>query len=139
MKTHYYVEFILFNEKTEFHDDSITNALNVVPSKVHHKGDPINRYRSYVDNIWMYSTPEEEGYNLNTHFSKMLDLFGKQVNVIRHLELTFNLIAKISVVLVIEDGEAPANTLPCEFMKFASEIGAVVEFDIYANPYTESL
>ena len=121
------------------HPDRITEIMKIEPSGKTIKGERyINQSgveRYYIENRWKYSTKYEETEDISIQLNKILPILIKKKEELMLISQHSDTLLLFMFVLKINAGITPAIYLTKEFIKFAGEINAQIEFDIYANPY----
>ncbi len=133
-------EFILYSSERDFEPGRITKILGIAPTKTHRMGENIvltvaekphvipARYR---DTGWMYSTGYIEADRLSAAAEEILNIFGGRVEEIRRACSEYSLRCEIMFAVCKSGGEHyPGMLLGSEFVRFAGDIGAGLNFDI---------
>lgn len=133
-------EFLILSD--DFLPDDITEKLSIEPSFKWKVGEKINsekHNRVYKSSGWEISTGYEESLDINEQLNKILYKIHSCHEVLAQLCLVENIECRFCIVVKIENGQTPAMILSRELIKFASEINAEIEFDLYVNPYLEEM
>lgn len=125
--------FSLFGD--HFNPDEVTSKLNINPTRTAIKGDAINELHSRKETSWTLSTEYEESLDINDQLKIVVNLLKDKVDALISLQMNHKLNSKFFIVVVIEDGQAPALYFDSDFIKFAGLINAEIDIDLYANPY----
>lgn len=132
------VEFIILGNG--FSPDDISDKLSIEPSLKWKRGDKINpekHERIYKCSGWEISTEYEESFDINEQLDKILKKIENYGGVLAKLCEKDGIESRFCIVIKIEKGQTPAMVLSRKLIEFAYAINAEIEFDVYANPYSE--
>lgn len=142
-KTNAMVYFTIFGE--DFPIDTVSDLLKLKPTLSYKRGEEIIRqpnphvtftgtmYRK--NTAWNIGTEFEETIDLEVQINKVINQMKSNEEIIKEICRTYNLKCHFMIVLKINEGNTPAVTINHEFIRLANNIGAEIEFDLYANPY----
>ncbi|MEE3952742.1 DUF4279 domain-containing protein [Peribacillus frigoritolerans] len=68
----------------------------------------------------------------------LIPLKNKTV-IINQLKVDYKLECKISIVIIMENGDTPGLYLDNEQIEFANSVKAEFDIDLYANPYEDDI
>jgi len=129
-KTNIMCEFRIVGD--EFEPETITEKLQLMPSKTWRKGDKIRqgeRLRDYSS--WGLCTEYEETYSVNDQINKILEIFKPKMGELLYLKESLKLDYKIEVVINIESNETPAIYLDKDIIQFCNSADVSLDFDLY--------
>jgi hypothetical protein len=111
----------------------ITQRLSIQPVKTWRKGEalPRNTDISRDFSCWLISTDYEESIDINNQLRKILDLILVKRDELITMRDELKVDYLFEVVIKIENNMKPAMHLDKELIKFASEIEAEFDFDLY--------
>lgn len=144
-KSQVMVCFSLYGD--EFPPDNITGTLGIEPTRTYKKGDVIERphnpniistkslYRK--ETAWELSTGYQESWDVKEQLNLILGPLKNKASIINQLKVDYKLECKLTIVIIMENGETPALYLEHEQIEFANSIKAEFDFDLYANPYKD--
>jgi len=135
-KTQVMVFFSLFGD--DFSIDDVTEKLGVTPTEAYKKGDLIPsrstiRYRK--ETCWNLGTGYQESLDVNNQLQQIIDKLQNKALIINEIKEAHTLECKFSIVVTLEEGYTPALYLDKDIIKFAANIEAEFDVDLYANPY----
>ncbi|MGF6949787.1 putative DNA-binding protein YlxM (UPF0122 family) [Neobacillus sp. B4I6] len=135
-KTQVMVYFSLYGD--EFSIDEVTEKLEVTPTKTYKKGDLIpNRstvcYRK--ETSWDLGTGYQVSLDVNNQLQQIIDKLQNKSSIINEIKEAYSVECKFFIVVIIQEGNAPALYLDKDIIKFAASIEAEFDVDLYANPY----
>lgn len=134
-KTNVKVEFVILGDM--FPDD-ITNKLRIQPSSQWNKGDVLKNGRIREFSGWEISTEYQESLDISEQLNQIFTRIRDKREELIALCQSDGVECRFCFVIKIENGQTPAMTLDREIIAFANAIKAEFEFDIYANPYSDS-
>ena len=120
--------------------ETITDALNIEPTRTYKKGDIVARrdnpnlvstkklYRKETD--WNLSTGYQESYDINNQLYVILKSLEEKTEPLKQLKKKYDLEFLFMVVIQIENNESPAMYLQKDILDFASSIQAEIHFDL---------
>lgn len=128
--------YILFSGNDDFPLDVVTERLGVQPTKTWKVGERVNsnhptnqRLRSYTG--WHFEIETKESLDTEDVLRPILELFQSKTDTIKQLKVELNLDVQLELVIHIYDGYTPGLVIYPEFSKFAGEIDAVLDVDMY--------
>lgn len=129
------VYFSLFGNN--FPIDMVTKKLEVTPTKAYKKGDlipncSVTHYRK--ETSWDFGTGYQDSLDVNGQLNQILYKFRGKESLINEIIEDYSIDCKFIIVIKIENGNTPALYLNKDIVKFASDIGAEFDVDLYANP-----
>ncbi|TFE02339.1 DUF4279 domain-containing protein [Jeotgalibacillus salarius] len=129
---------MLYFEIAATHMDtkSVTEKLGVTPSERYQNGDLIegsNRYRK--QSAWRISSGYQEDLFLDDSFKKVIDPLREKISVINDIRKEYNATCRLIVVSEMFDGHTPALGFPADIVRFAAEVDAEIDLDLYAWEY----
>ncbi|MGE7916370.1 DUF4279 domain-containing protein [Lysinibacillus xylanilyticus] len=135
-KTQVMVYFSLYGD--EFSIDDVTEKLGITPTKAFKKGDLIpNRstvcYRK--ETRWDLGTVYQVSLDVNNQLQQIIDKLQSKSLIINEIKESYSLKCKFFIVVKIEEGNPPALYLDKDIIKFAANIEAEFDVDLYANNY----
>lgn len=131
-KTTVCAKFILASENTAFNSGEITQTLGIQPTSIGKKGDKIrNGKLERRESFWEIATPFQESYDINEQLTQILHLVLPSEKVLKEITSQIGVIAKIILVIKIENNEKPVMHLNKKTIDFASAVGAEIDFDLY--------
>jgi len=135
-KTQVMVYFSLYGD--EFSIDDVTEKLGLTPTKAFKKGDLIpNRstvcYRK--ETSWDLGTVYQVSLDVNNQLQQIIDKIQNKSFIINEIKEAYSLECKFFIVVKIEEGNTPALYLDKDVIKFAANIEAEFDVDLYANNY----
>ena len=83
--------------------------------------------------IWGLQTSREECYTVNFKMKEIVEKLGEKIEKINELCIELDLESALTVIIEMEVGNGPEMVLDREVVKFISEIGAEVDFDMYID------
>ncbi|MEG0385698.1 MAG: DUF4279 domain-containing protein [Solibacillus sp.] len=134
--------YILFTGNDDFPLDIVTDRLGVQPTKTWKLGDRVKPNHP-VNNMlcshtgWRFEIDTEESLNSDDVLCPILDVFQSKTDIINQLKVELTLDVQLELVVHIYDGNAPALVIDPEFSKFAADINAILDIDMYVYPFNE--
>lgn len=128
-KTNVKVEFSIFGDG--FDPNTITDTLQITPTRTWLKGDNIKGDLFRKETCWELATEYEESLDINNQIKKIKNLIQDRKDEVVKLIRQNNLECKLEVVINIENNERPAMYINNETIKFIHDIGAEIDFDLY--------
>jgi len=124
------VEFNIYGDYIDI--DNVTEMMKINPTVAYLKGDPIDHRPIVRKNaLWAIETNYEEAIDINDVFPKIFGMIADKSDVINRVKELYEAGVSFSFVANIHNGESPAMYLDKDFIKFAAEIGAWIEFPMY--------
>lgn len=138
-KTQVMVYFSLFGDN--FPIEIVTEKLEITPTETYIKGELISN-RSFAhyrkETSWDLGTGYQVSLDVNDQLQQILCKLQGKASLINEIKEDFSIECKFIIVIKIEDGNTPALYLKKDIVKFASDVGAEFDVDLYANPYDGS-
>lgn len=135
--------YILFSGNDDFPIDVVTGRLGVQPTKTWKVGErskpnhPANQYlRSYTG--WQFKIESIESLDTEQVLRPLLEIFQSKTDIINQLKEEFIIDVRLELVIQIYDGYAPGLVIYPEFSKFAAQINAFLDIDLYVFSFNES-
>ncbi|MEB2302118.1 DUF4279 domain-containing protein [Lysinibacillus xylanilyticus] len=135
-KTQVMVYFSLYGDA--FPIDDVTGKLGVTPTEAYKKDDLIpNRstvcYRK--ETSWDLGTGYQVSLDVNNQFQQIIDKLQNKSLIINDIKEAYTLECKFFIAVIIKEGNTPALYLDKDIIKFAANIEAEIDVDLYASPY----
>ena len=130
MATKVQVYFVL---KGTFDPDTVTNTLNIKPTEQWREGQKGKSGIKKKYDSWIVSTGYVETLDSEDLVEKVYKILLPSKDLISKVIKDFSLIANFIVVAKVEDQETPSLGFENYIVKFAGEIGASFEIDLYVN------
>ncbi len=132
-KTQVMVEFRIIGD--DFNPEVFTSALSVEPTKSWNKGDEYINQSNLLsikkNSSWGISSGRRDSLDMGKQIYEVLDkLIGKE-KILVNLKSKYNIDYTIDIVIEVENGQTPAVYLESKAIKFANDIGATFDFDMY--------
>ena len=128
--------YIQFSGNDDFQLDDVTKRLGVQPTKTWQVGErvkpnhPINQLvRSYTG--WRFEIDTKESLDTEDVLRPLLEVFQSKTNTINQLKEELTLDIHLELVIQIHNMNTPGLVIYPEFSKFAAEINAFLDIDIY--------
>ena len=135
--------YILLSGNDDFPLDVVTERLGVQPTKTWKVGErvkpnhPMNQsLRSYTG--WRFEINTKESLDTEDVLRPLLEVFQTKTDTINQLKEELNLVVHLELVIQIYDGYTPGLVIYPEFSKFAAEINAFLDVDMYVFSFNES-
>lgn len=131
--------YIKLAENEDFPLDEVTKRLGVEPTttwRVDEKVRPHQPLERFYT-CWKYKVGPVQSLDVDDVLEPLYAQFYSKVDIINNLKEQYDLSVRIVVVIEIENGCKPALTIAPAFSRFASSVGADIEVDLYAYPYSE--
>lgn len=139
-KSQVMVYFSLFGDN--FPIEVVTEKLEIPPTETYIKGDLIqNRSVAHYrkETSWDLGTGYQVSLDVNDQLDQILNKLQGKTSLIKELKENYSIECKFIIVIKIENGNTPALYLNKDIIKFASDIGAEFDVDLYANPYNDPI
>ncbi|AJD89733.1 hypothetical protein JMA_04160 [Jeotgalibacillus malaysiensis] len=122
---------------TQMDPDVITEKLNIQPSESYRNGDLIEDsfYRYRQRSVWRISSGYQEDLFLDESFKKVIDPLRMKTAVINDIRKEFSATCHLIVVSEMFNGQAPALGFFADIIRFAADIHADIELDLYPWEY----
>ena len=122
--------YLYYSFDAEYFDtETITRSLNIKPTSVKNKRDPVP-----VSTSWVYKVEVGNGIDLETPLEKLIDLLLPKVEIINRLKQQYNLTTRLQFVIDIDinpDASTPYFGLSNKAIDFLYRTGTDVDFDVY--------
>lgn len=145
-----------------FSVESITSALDILPTKAWDKGEKINYediltkdiskdtkrkfmeiQNAHTDSFdmhrkstkWEVSVGQTYSLDINEQFKKLIRILDSKVNKILEVNEKFNMTPQISIVIEVVNGETPAIFFDSQTVNFVSKIKGSIDIDLYYMQY----
>ena len=122
---------VTYNDDVDF--DAITESLDVLPSNMRRITDfPMQSINLGVaENEWVVSIENNECLAIWKPVKQLQIMFQNKESLIKEICKKYDMKAILVIVINMEEGNGPEIVLSQENIKFLSDIGAEVDFDIY--------
>ncbi|MGE7024427.1 DUF4279 domain-containing protein [Solibacillus cecembensis] len=134
--------YIQFSGNDDFPLDVVTERLGVQPTKTWKVGErvkpnhPINQLlRSYTG--WRFEIETKESLDTEDVLLPLLEVFQSKTETINQLKEELILDVRLELVIQIYNGYTPGLVIYPEFSKFAAEINAFLDIDMYVFSFNE--
>ncbi len=122
--------YLYFAFDAEFFDTNrVTQELNLEPTKVMIKKDPVPK-----STTWKYQIDAGSDIDLEIHLERLLDIFESKVDEINGLKERLKLETRLQFVIDIDidpDASTPYFGLNKRTIDFLGRTGTTVDFDLY--------
>ena len=132
-----YISFTGKDDVDDFPVEVVTETLDVKPTKILRMGERINDLRTRTFTSWQYESDTLETLDVDDVLLPILNVFREKTDSINRIKKELNLNIKVALVITIIDGFTPGLVIYPEFSKFASDINAVIDIDMYVYPFSE--
>ena len=122
-QTNIMVEFVVIGD--EFPLDTVTERLGVKPSNMYMKGD----HRK--ETAWCISTGYENSLDVGEQLNKLISILDHKQQVLNQLKEEYDLDYKFFIVVKIEQNQSPGVYFDKRIIKFAHDIQAEFDIDLY--------
>lgn len=123
--------FTLFCEK-EFDFSVLSSLLNIQPSMqwIKDRSHPKPLYKN--ESFWKVTSKEIFNFTFDNFFIEFINPFIEKSNILVNFIETYNIRAKIDVVIKIHSGNTmPGISIPKEIIHLLSKWDCSIDFDIY--------
>lgn len=131
-----------FNIRGEdFDPDYVTEALGLSPSTKWRQGDIRIQDISeegcalsgltYSFSLWSITTGYQDSYDISDQLNPIIDLIKEKKNILLQLAEILELNYTIGIVIYIYNKRTPGVNISPDIMRFASDIGADIDIDLY--------
>ncbi len=127
--------FVLGSE--EISPDFITKKVGIIPCLSGIKGEIVNGKIPYPDSFWEVFTEIETSIDVSDQIRKIMKIIEPSIQNFKDLIEEYKLTPMLSVLIIIENGEVPVLSLSREEIDFFNSLNTDMDFDIYANPYSD--
>jgi hypothetical protein len=116
-----------------FLPSDVDELLGIKSTSSHKLGELVANSRDirYKEASWDYETGFKETLFVEDVLEDLLDIFSKKIDLIRQYARQKSLICKIFVVIEISEKMTPGLFLDKKIIKFANEIEAEIDIDLY--------
>lgn len=128
--------FVMGSE--EISPESISERIGINPNLSGKKGEIVNGKMPYPDSFWEVFTKREASLDVSDQIKKIIKILKPSFQKLKDLIEEYQLTPLLSVLIVIDNGEAPSLSLSREEISFFNNLNTEMDFDIYANPYNDS-
>ncbi|KGR76281.1 DUF4279 domain-containing protein [Ureibacillus sinduriensis] len=141
MEKTYLCAYILFSGNDDFPLEVITERLGIQPTLAWKVGErrypnlPNHPLQSYTG--WKFEIQNKETLDTENVLRPLLETFQSKTDVINELKEELFIDVHLELVIQIYDGYTPALVIYPEFSKFAAEINAYLDVDLYVSAFNE--
>ncbi len=122
--------YLYFSFDAEYFDTKeITEKLNIEPSSVMIKKEPVPK-----STAWIYQIDAGNEIDLENFLEKLIDIFEPKAEIINDLKDKLNLTTRLQFVITIDinpDSSTPYFGLNKRTIDFLSKTETEVDFDLY--------
>ena len=122
--------YLYFSFDAEYFDTKeITEKLNIEPSSVMIKKEPVPK-----STAWIYQIDAGNEIDLENFLEKLIDIFEPKAEIINDLKDKLNLTTRLQFVITIDinpDSSTPYFGLNKRTIDFLSKTATEVDFDLY--------
>ena len=122
------VSFLLNNDDEDC-IDMISSTLNIEPSAIRKKDSFI--YQEFAHNMWKFSSGKMHCKAVSIPFIKVVNLLKEKEEAIIKLMENYGVESQFVVSIHAENGDGPEVSLTKEIIRFANNINAEIDFDLY--------
>lgn len=123
------VDFSIIGE--EFNPEIITKKLLLEPTECYLKGEKNSRNFERKETCWSFSTGYVETLYVSELFDEVLNKLTSKKDTLIKLKNDYNLVFKFFIVINIEEDIKPAIYIDKKIIKFANDLEAEFDFDLY--------
>ena len=139
-KTRLYA-YIQFSGNDDFPLEILTNRLGIQPTETWKAGELRNpKYPNHPIQLytaWIYKIEGKETVDTKDVLLPLLNAFKSKTKIINQLKEELVLDVKLELVIEIFNGHTPAFVIYPEFSRFAGEIDAFLDVDMYVFSFNE--
>ena len=84
-------------------------------------------------------TGYQVSFDVNNQLRQIIGKIQNKSSIIKEIKEAYSVECKFFIVVIIEEGNTPALYLDKDIIKFAANIEAEFDVDLYANPYENDL
>ena len=118
----------------KFDTDYVSLILNKKPDNILIEGELIESTgRPATITVWEIRIAQKESMDIDTHIAPIFDFVKQNAKKIQSLSNEFDSEWRISVHIVIRNGQSPGMFLSPEKIGLASAINAGIDFDLYTG------
>lgn len=132
-----YISFTGKDDVDDFPVEFVTEMLGVKPTRILRMGERINDVRTRSFTSWQYESETLETLDVDDVLLPILNVFQEKTETINRIKKELNLNVKVALVITMIDGFTPGLAIYPEFSKFASDINAFIDIDMYVYPFSE--
>ena len=132
-----YISFTGKEDVDDFPVEVVTEMLGVKPTRILRMGERINDVRTRSFTSWQYESETLETLDVDDVLLPILNVFQEKTETINRIKKELNLNVKVALVITMIDGFTPGLAIYPEFSKFASDINAFIDIDMYVYPFSE--
>lgn len=132
-----YISFTGKDDVDDFPVEVVTEMLGVKPTRILRMGERINDVRTRSFTSWQYESETLETLDVDDVLLPILNVFEEKTDSINRIKKELNLNVKVALVITMIDGFTPGLVIYPEFSKFASDINAFIDIDMYVYPFSE--
>lgn len=132
-----YISFTGKDDVDDFPVEVVTEMLGVKPTRILRMGERINDVRTRSFTSWQYESETLETLDVDDVLLPILNVFQEKTETINRIKKELNLNVKVALVITMIDGFTPGLAIYPEFSKFASDINAFIDIDMYVYPFSE--
>ncbi|WP_339171585.1 DUF4279 domain-containing protein [Solibacillus sp. FSL R5-0691] len=132
-----YISFTGKEDVDDFPVEVVTEMLGVKPTRILRMGERINDVRTRSFTSWQYESETLETLDVDDVLLPILNVFQEKTDSINCIKKELNLNVKVALVITMIDGFTPGLVIYPEFSKFASDINAFIDIDMYVYPFSE--
>lgn len=128
--------FVMGSE--EISPESISERIGINPNLSGKKGEIVNGKMPYPDSFWEVFTKREASLDVSNQIKKIIKILKPSFQKLKDLIEEYQLTSMLLILIIIENGEAPAISLSREEIEFFNMLNSTIEIDMYTNPYNDS-
>lgn len=132
-----YISFTGKDDVDDFPVEVVTEMLGIKPTRILRMGERINDVRTRSFTSWQYESETLETLDVDDVLLPILNVFEEKTDSINRIKKELNLNVKVALVITMIDGFTPGLVIYPEFSKFASDINAFIDIDMYVYPFSE--
>ena len=132
-----YISFTGKDDVDDFPVEVVTAMLGVKPTRILRMGERINDVRTRSFTSWQYESETLETLDVDDVLIPILNVFQEKTDSINLIKKELKLNVKVALVITMIDGFTPGLVIYPEFSKFASDINAFIDIDMYVYPFSE--
>ena len=132
-----YISFTGKDDVDDFPVEVVTEMLGVKPTRILRMGERINDVRTRSFTSWQYESETLETLDVDEVLIPILNVFQEKTDSINLIKKELKLNVKVALVITMIDGFTPGLVIYPEFSKFASDINAFIDIDMYVYPFSE--
>ena len=129
-KTTVRASFVLAGQ--EFNPDSVTDQLEVTPTRIGRKGDDLyDGKHKRIENFWIVEGEFEASTDIDNQIRPILETLNPISDKIKFVLKDAVDYGQINVVIKVEQGRFPSIHLKKDVIKFMNELGIEIDIDLY--------